>query len=125
MRIPYQAAAVLLLLAVVPAQARVLQPRQPAGPSTDTAESGGQALRRGSAGPGCAGATADCALAFRFGDLAWFSLSQIEMLARMNAVVRIAIAAEQPPWRAPRVAGRVVPIRRILIERRSLLPRLP
>jgi hypothetical protein len=48
---------------------------------------------------------------------AWFLLPQIEVLTRLNAQDRLFIAAQRGYWRAPRVGGRALLLRRPLLSR--------
>ncbi|TDH59244.1 hypothetical protein E2C06_28390 [Dankookia rubra] len=113
-RLPSTGTALLLsglLLASLPAAARIVPPAAP-----DPAQRGGEALppanKQGCPEPNfCSGAPLPSTY------IAWFLLPQLEALTRLNAQDRFFIAARRGDWRAPRVGGRALLLRRPLLAR--------
>jgi hypothetical protein len=113
-RLPSTGTALLLsglLLASLPAVARIVPPAAP-----DPAQRGGEALppaiKQGCPEPNFCSITP---LSSTY--TAWFLLPQIEVLTRLNAQDRLSIAAQRGYWRAPRVGGRALLLRRPLLAR--------
>lgn len=100
-----------LLLAPLPAAARIVPPAQP-----NPAQRGGEALPP-AAKPGCSGPSFCGGAPLPSTYSAWFLLPQMDALARLNAQDRLFIAAQRGDWRAPRVAGRALLLRRLLLAR--------
>lgn len=113
-RLPPAGTALLLsglLLASLPAAARIVPP---AGP--DPAQRGGEALPPAPK-PGCPEPSFCAGAPLPSTYTAWFLLPQMEALTRLNAQDRLFIAAQRGDWRAPRIAGRALLLRRLLLAR--------
>jgi hypothetical protein len=100
-----------LLLAPLPAAARIVQPAAP-----NPAQRGGEALPPATK-PGCSEPSFCRGVPLPSAYTAWFLLPQMEALTRLNAQDRLFIAAQRGDWRAPRVGGRALLLRRPLLAR--------
>lgn len=123
--------AAALLLPGTPATARVVPAPEPSPP--DAAVRGGVRLPAAApavtapAAPTAAasGAPVATVLGLPTVQLAWLLLAQMELVARQDAAVRVALAADRATWQAPRLIHGPLPARRLLLNRRYHKPRLP
>ena len=108
-RLPSTGTALLLgglMLASLPAAARIVPPAAP-----DPAQRGGEALPPATK-PGCPEPSVCRGAPLSSPYTAWFLLPQLEALTRLNAQDRLFIAAQRGDWRAPRLGGRALLLRR-------------
>jgi hypothetical protein len=113
-RLPSTGTALLLsglLLASLPAAARIVPPAEP-----NPAQRGGEALPPATK-PGCPEPSFCSGAPLPSPYTAWFLLPQLEALTRLNAQDRLFIAGQRGDWRAPRVGGRALLLRRLLLAR--------
>ena len=100
-----------LLLASLPAAARIVPPAAP-----NPAQRGGEALPPATKS-GCSEPSFCRGVPLPSTYTAWFLLPQMEALTRLNAQDRLFIAAQRGDWRAPRVGGRALLLRQLLLAR--------
>lgn len=115
-RLPPAGAVLLLgglLLAPLATAARIVPPAEP-----NPAQRGGEALPRAATKPGCPEPSFCAGTPLSSTYTAWFLLPQLETLSRLNAQDRLFIAGQRGEWRAPRVGGRALLLRRLLVRQR-------